>query len=503
MTVSTTTNRQSATGDGSTTVFAFTFRMLEETDMDVYVDGVLQGSGYTVDIDSDGVGGTVTFTSAPADDAELLFVRSLDLTQETSLPTEGNISEEEVENVFDKLTILVQQVAEETNRALTLPIESSLSGEFSNEPTDTLILPVWDDDDQMFEFKSVSNVITEALPSLNGGDISGPGSSSDHGVPLWNGTGGSTLRAGSAPGVAGTVFMSNGVSSDPTFQALTVDVRVGHRLTLTTGTPVTVSDVTGAGTIYWTPYKSRTTWLRYAAGSNVWKPYNLAELSLALTLTSGSVYDVFVEASSESAAALSTLVWTNSTTRATALAYDATSGYLVKSGDTSKVYLGTIYATGTNQTEDSAARRMLWNYYNRVTKRLFSTEATNTWAYATATFRPINNVTTTGVSRFDFVIGVQEEAISTYAQTEFSNGVTADTAEIGIALDSTTTPNVSRASSFAANNIFSLGIVFVTVPAIGYHFMQQLEKAGTVGQTFRGDNGGTVPLTYMSATMAA
>ena len=65
-------------------------------------------------------------------------------------------------------------------------------------------------------------------------------------------------------------------------------------------------------------------------------------------------------------------------------------GVLVKSGNTAQRYVGTIYASGANTTEDSFAKRYVWNYYNRVARPMRVTEATDTWTYTTAAFRQAN-----------------------------------------------------------------------------------------------------------------
>lgn len=49
------------------------------------------------------------------------------------------------------------------------------------------------------------------------GDISGPVSSTDHAVALWNGTGGKTLKDGPALGTSGHPLLSGGAASDPAF----------------------------------------------------------------------------------------------------------------------------------------------------------------------------------------------------------------------------------------------------------------------------------------------
>ena len=82
-----------------------------------------------------------------------------------------------------------------------------------------------------------------------------------------------------------------------------------------------------------------------------------------MTATSGKNYDVFLYDNS-GVLTLSTEVWTDDDTRATAIARQ--DGVPVKSGAPIYRYLGTIRATGTNQTSDTAAIRGVWNFDNRV-----------------------------------------------------------------------------------------------------------------------------------------
>ena len=48
MTITATTNRIQYTGDGSSTGFAFPFRIFAATDLEVFLAGVLQTTGYSV-----------------------------------------------------------------------------------------------------------------------------------------------------------------------------------------------------------------------------------------------------------------------------------------------------------------------------------------------------------------------------------------------------------------------------------------------------------------------
>ena len=74
MTISTTTNRWSYAGNGVTTVFAYTNKIFAATDLKIYLDGVLQVSGYAVSGVGVVSGGSVTFTPAPANGVAVTIV---------------------------------------------------------------------------------------------------------------------------------------------------------------------------------------------------------------------------------------------------------------------------------------------------------------------------------------------------------------------------------------------------------------------------------------------
>lgn len=81
MTVSTTTRKKSYTGNGSTTVFAYDFRIFNDSDLKVYVAGTLKSltTHYTVSGAGAASGGNVTFTSGntPASSASVVIIREL------------------------------------------------------------------------------------------------------------------------------------------------------------------------------------------------------------------------------------------------------------------------------------------------------------------------------------------------------------------------------------------------------------------------------------------
>lgn len=122
MTISSQTQRHNYTAAGGQTVFPFTFEILATTDLLVYVDGVLKnmGTDYSVSAAPWTAGGNVTFVTAPGAGVTVVILRYIPLTQVTDLIEGAKFSSETIEDVFDKLTMLCQDLKEVVGRALIL-----------------------------------------------------------------------------------------------------------------------------------------------------------------------------------------------------------------------------------------------------------------------------------------------------------------------------------------------------------------------------------------------
>jgi len=154
---------------------------------------------------------------------------------------------------------------------------------------------------------------------------------------------------------------------------LVSDIPPGGRLTLTTGVPVTTIDVHAATTVYYTPYVGDK--IAIYNGSD-WVFHQFSELSLSLSgYTADKNYDIWIY-DNAGTLTLDSTVWTNDTTRATAITRQ--DGVYVKSGDAIRRYLGTIRTTSTTgQCEDSKQRRLCWNFYNKENRFIEYNNATS------------------------------------------------------------------------------------------------------------------------------
>lgn len=135
MTVSSTTNKVSYSGNGSTTEFAYTFKIFADGDLDVYIrssTGTETLQTITTDYSVSGAGsdsgGNVTFVTAPATGETVVIQRSVALTQGTDYVENDPFPAESHEDGLDRLTFIAQQIQEQIDRC----IKASVTNTFTN-----------------------------------------------------------------------------------------------------------------------------------------------------------------------------------------------------------------------------------------------------------------------------------------------------------------------------------------------------------------------------------
>lgn len=114
--------------NGVTTNYPFFFKFLANEDLVVtYVNPagissvLTYGSQYTVNGAGDEDGGSIVTTTALAGPGQLIVSREMDAYQQTSLRNQGKFLAETHEDVFDRLTMLIQQGFSIFKRALVRP----------------------------------------------------------------------------------------------------------------------------------------------------------------------------------------------------------------------------------------------------------------------------------------------------------------------------------------------------------------------------------------------
>jgi hypothetical protein len=246
------------------------------------------------------------------------------------------------------------------------------------------------------------------------------------------------------------------------------------RLTLTSGTAVTTTDVTAATTIYFTPFGGNN--LGLYNGSK-WLNLTFTEKSISLSgFTASKPSDVFAYISS-GAVAIERLEWTNDTTRATALTFQ--DGVLVKSGATDRRYIGTFRTTATTgQCEDSDLHRYVWNRYNQVEKTLFVSNASG-HTYDSTTVRAFNGGGS-AVSSVLFIVGVVIHAFNVGVNASLTRVAGDSTQFIGVGLN-TNTAHTTQAAWATTGTINGHLVDRSFIPALGLNELWITESGGNTG----------------------
>lgn len=143
MTIAETTSqtRNNYTGNGNTTVFPFTFIVLEESNQALNRDYTIkviltendvetvqqENTDYTVQLGTDGLG-TVTFTTAPTATQSITFLSEIPRTQSTDYINIGTdkFPANSHEGTVDKLTLISREQDEAIDRSILLPESSTL-----------------------------------------------------------------------------------------------------------------------------------------------------------------------------------------------------------------------------------------------------------------------------------------------------------------------------------------------------------------------------------------
>jgi len=289
----------------------------------------------------------------------------------------------------------------------------------------------------------------------------------------------------------------------------------GGRLTLTTGTPVMTAEAAAQTTIYYTPYVNDQIPIYDGSG---WVNKTFTELSLAMAASANwaadTNYDLYVVNDGGTLRLGTGAAWTNATTRSESLTrvngiltnaasmtlrYAAAST-LVAAANTA-TYVGTFRTTASTGTTTweiggeastgDPVKFFLWNAYNRVRASGRSSDTTDSWTYATATWRSANNSTNNRVS---WVQGLNEDCI----EAVYTCGVLCgdgDQGDIGVGID-TTSAKTQIAQGFIVSSTGGAvynGVVasYAGNPGIGYHYGQAVEIDVNASTTsFYGDAAG-------------
>lgn len=169
MTVSSSTNKVSYSGNGSLTTFAYTFKVFDEDDLTVILraaDGTETTQTITTHYTVSGVGvasgGNVVFGSAPASGVTVVIIREQPLTQGLDLVPNDPFPAQSLEEALDKVVFMTQKHEEELSRAIKASRTNTLTGsEFTISASDRA--------NKVFSFDGSGNLaVTQELGTFKG-----------------------------------------------------------------------------------------------------------------------------------------------------------------------------------------------------------------------------------------------------------------------------------------------------------------------------------------------
>jgi hypothetical protein len=234
--------------------------------------------------------------------------------------------------------------------------------------------------------------------------------------------------------------------------------------------------------IYYTPYNHNLISLWNGVR---WQTVEFAETTLALgTLTASKPYDVFAYLNA-GVLALELLAWTSDTVRATDVTRQ--DGRLCKSGDKTRLLLGTIYTVSTTATERSKINLNVANCYNTLPFYCEIRDETTSWTYSTAAYRQAN---ASAANQINIVTPMPAPKVSVVARNRVNNSTTTyRDVYTGIGVDSTTAAMVSFKSNASSTPGYQdvQCIQDILTLSAGRHFIVPLEYGGGIDtQTWLG-----------------
>lgn len=175
MTVSSSTDRATFPGNGATQIFPLPFRFFANSEIQAWLvtnaTGALTaltlGTHYTLSGAADPeVGGSptseLTMLTAPTTLQSLFVQRVIPLTQPTDIVNQGRFFPEIHENVFDRLTMLMQQAIGESKGSIRVAI---------GDPEPTRLAPAVSRANQLMGFDSAGNPVAVAPSSGSAADL--------------------------------------------------------------------------------------------------------------------------------------------------------------------------------------------------------------------------------------------------------------------------------------------------------------------------------------------
>ncbi len=145
--------------DGTERAYGFPFALLDAADLLVWLDDLPSPLAYSVSGLNQSAGGSILFASPPPAGCRITLARRMAIKRETDFVEGGEFRARALNEELDRLTLLVQQVAEATGRAIAAPAQDM--------PTALTLPPAALRANRLLHFDAAGNAAT-TLPDNDG-----------------------------------------------------------------------------------------------------------------------------------------------------------------------------------------------------------------------------------------------------------------------------------------------------------------------------------------------
>lgn len=282
----------------------------------------------------------------------------------------------------------------------------------------------------------------------------------------------------------------------------------GGRLTLASGTPISITEITNASAVLYVPHTHAkvplydgTAWTLHTVATELSQALSDATKSPAAAVADKE-YDMFVWVDAGTLRVTRGPAWSLSTVRGTGAGTTElvrvdgryVNAYAISNGPGAQrgLYVGTIRVDTGGGVNDNMDSRHVWNAYHRERRPMLVKDSAASWAYSTDAWRAANG---NAFNRLAFVVGLPGQSVSAevlaVAKSHTMGTDVTTVLRVGIGLDASTISSAGLIVSTSLENNtaqeelhsldqsqwYLLTAKFQNFTGIGAHSLTWLERA--------------------------
>jgi hypothetical protein len=281
------------------------------------------------------------------------------------------------------------------------------------------------------------------------------------------------------PSIPTSAVPRNKLSAIPAIFVAELPSLCQGRLTTQTGVAFPTGGLFAQAYLFFTPYNGNRVAL---CDGESWSVYAFSEFALSLAAVKKNTnYDVFLCRRGDECK-LELVAWRGDQARA--LALELRDGIYVDARQPTSRYLGTIRGAAKGCTEDSVAKRFVWNYCNQLERNLFTGD-TNAHTYIAQNGDECRMWNGDSKVHIDFVQGMPQQ-VNVQSECILKSNEAGEQALVYPTLDGSLTcePEIGRYAGNFSAHYMTVCTAGAKVLKAGYHTVGIAQKSNPRGATF-------------------